>query len=524
MTAGPAAPQDEAKLPAFNTKVIQVSNIAPQATRDQMATLFQFIDHIEEIRLYPTVRDVSVPILSRICYVRFSKKESVGVAQHLTNTVFIDRALIIIPVVEGQIPEEKKALQLMQTGNLVPGVDVKLPPHVLSQLTVDNPPVIVTSDPNLAENNLPAYPPLPSNLDTRTMEEIRRTLLVTNIDPEISPEAVIEHFSRAGEIKYLKMGVRKDPENPEAEPERAGLIEFTEQPSIIEALKMDKTKLGNNEIRVHHAVEAIRKPQAKLAKSNEVAQKEIEDAVKKAKDAQNLITASLDPGDVELVSRFGIDRRGCQRHQTICGGWREGRRAKTNTLQVTPEVKVKGQEEEPIQLKISETSEALQKSRTPTGTVQDKVTETSVQERRRNRSRSPRKRRSPSPPPRRRRTRSRSRTPPRKRRERERSRSRSPKRRNRRSRSRDKDEKKKSRRSRSASPSSSRKRKGSGESKVEQPKVKPRNYDEEEEFYEEKTLETMQQNKKKGEESDEDMSSKTSDGGGDKMEISDGED
>jgi hypothetical protein len=48
-------------------------------------------------------RDVSHPVQSRVCYVKFAKAESVGVAQHLTNTVFIDRAIIVIPELGGAL-------------------------------------------------------------------------------------------------------------------------------------------------------------------------------------------------------------------------------------------------------------------------------------------------------------------------------------------------------------------------------------------------------------------------------------
>jgi len=48
--------------------------------------------------LDPSIRDVSVPVVSRICYVKFAESGSVATAQHMTNTVFIDRALICIPV------------------------------------------------------------------------------------------------------------------------------------------------------------------------------------------------------------------------------------------------------------------------------------------------------------------------------------------------------------------------------------------------------------------------------------------
>ena len=40
---------------------------------------------------------------TRVCYVKYDDTTSVGVALHLTNTVFIDRALIIVPVMDGKI-------------------------------------------------------------------------------------------------------------------------------------------------------------------------------------------------------------------------------------------------------------------------------------------------------------------------------------------------------------------------------------------------------------------------------------
>lgn len=48
--------------------------------------------------------DSSMPVTSRVCFVRFTEQESVGVSQHLTNTVFVDRALIVVPYAEGWYP------------------------------------------------------------------------------------------------------------------------------------------------------------------------------------------------------------------------------------------------------------------------------------------------------------------------------------------------------------------------------------------------------------------------------------
>ena len=45
-----------------------------------------------------------MPVTSRVCFVKFQQHESVGVSQHLTNTVFVDRALIVVPFAEGWCP------------------------------------------------------------------------------------------------------------------------------------------------------------------------------------------------------------------------------------------------------------------------------------------------------------------------------------------------------------------------------------------------------------------------------------
>ncbi len=44
-----------AKRAEVETYVIQVANIAPQATKDQMMSLFGYIGKIEDLRLYPTM-------------------------------------------------------------------------------------------------------------------------------------------------------------------------------------------------------------------------------------------------------------------------------------------------------------------------------------------------------------------------------------------------------------------------------------------------------------------------------------
>ncbi|CAL8069796.1 unnamed protein product [Orchesella dallaii] len=282
-------------------KIVQVANIAPRATREQMQALFGYVGKIDDIRLYPAV-DVAWQFQSKVCFIKFHEAKSVGNAQHLTNTIFIDRVLIVIPYMDGDIPDEGKAVELLTSGSLLPGkADPKLPQHVTSQLEGIPPHhVVITKDPRLVERNLPSYPPLSPTFDSRKIEEIRRTIMVCNIDHDISEEDVIEYFSRAGEVKYFRFCTRDN------DPLKFALIEFSEQPAILDALTLNGNTLGDKVIRVHHATQAIIKPQAK---SNEAAQKEIEEAM--SRQAQNLLT-SLD----STVAPFVKEKRRSSRSRS----------------------------------------------------------------------------------------------------------------------------------------------------------------------------------------------------------------
>ncbi|XP_044076486.1 serine/arginine-rich splicing factor 11-like isoform X2 [Siniperca chuatsi] len=105
----------------YTTKVVQVTNVSPSTTSEQMRILFGYLGTIEELKLFPP-DDSPMPVTSRVCFVKFQEPESVGVSQHLTNTVFVDRALIVVPFAEGSIPDEAKALSLLAPANAVAGI------------------------------------------------------------------------------------------------------------------------------------------------------------------------------------------------------------------------------------------------------------------------------------------------------------------------------------------------------------------------------------------------------------------
>lgn len=68
-----------------------------------LVACFLFAQH-----LYFSSSDSPLPVTSRVCFVKFHESESVGVSQHLTNTVFVDRALIVVPFAEGECLEQSQ--------------------------------------------------------------------------------------------------------------------------------------------------------------------------------------------------------------------------------------------------------------------------------------------------------------------------------------------------------------------------------------------------------------------------------
>lgn len=226
--------------------MIQVTNVAPSATRDQMKTLFNHIGKIEEIVLYPESELSSSS--TRVCYVKFDDPEDVGVSLHLTNTVFIDRALIIVPVPDGRIPDEKTALEG-------------------------------------SNNNLSLYPALPASTDLSKVDEIRRTIYVTNIDPVVTPEALMQYFgTNAGEVKYARMA------GDMSLPVHSMFIEFTEQVSVMRALGLSGQVLGTRAVTIVPANTSI----TKSTSGSTTNSREIEEAMRKVNEAQPLIDAVLE--------------------------------------------------------------------------------------------------------------------------------------------------------------------------------------------------------------------------------------
>ncbi|VEL20592.1 unnamed protein product [Protopolystoma xenopodis] len=202
-------------------RVVQVTNISPSATHEQLRTLFGHIGVIEEIVVYPnedkddTTSKVGLFLILRVkvCYIRYDDAVNAEVALHLNNTVFLDRALIVLPLAGGRdaVPDEKYANLVRAPPNTAAGVlprSAEWPLDVIS-MVVGRPgeQVIQTIEPRLSTMGFPLYPSLPATTDGNRIEEIRRTILVTNLDPKSSGDQVrlVELFKSTPDSNWFSL-------------------------------------------------------------------------------------------------------------------------------------------------------------------------------------------------------------------------------------------------------------------------------------------------------------------------------
>ncbi|NWU80838.1 SRS11 factor, partial [Onychorhynchus coronatus] len=206
--------------------------------------------------------DSPLPVSSRVCFVKFHDPDSAVVAQHLTNTVFVDRALIVVPYAEGVIPDETKALSLLAPANavagLLPGGGLLPTPNPLSQigavpLAALGAPAL---DPALAALGLPG-----ANLNSQSLAADQLLKLMSTVDPKLNHVA-------------------------------AGLV----SPSL----------------------------------KSDTSSKEIEEAMKRVREAQSLISAAIEPDKKDEKRRHSRSRSRSRRRRTPSSS-RHSRRSRSRS-------------------------------------------------------------------------------------------------------------------------------------------------------------------------------------------------
>jgi splicing factor, arginine/serine-rich 12 len=132
---------------------------------------------------------LSSTINGKVGYIKFERIDSVHGALNMTNTIFIDKPLIVSQVFESRIPDETDAMIYCApfTANVTLLSGGPTWPSTVINRLLGQPPnaYIETIDPELTDRNLPAYPPLSGTLDVTKVEEIRRTVYLSNLDKDV---------------------------------------------------------------------------------------------------------------------------------------------------------------------------------------------------------------------------------------------------------------------------------------------------------------------------------------------------
>uniref|UniRef100_H2Z4P9 RRM domain-containing protein n=1 Tax=Ciona savignyi TaxID=51511 RepID=H2Z4P9_CIOSA len=242
---------------AVASRVAQVTNIAPTATIDQVKTLFDHLGMIEEYEVFPKNPDPNNPG-TKVAFIKYFDPDCVCVAQHLTSTVFIDRALICVPHDDENFPDEEEAMKLatpataiIQAGGVI---------------------------------------------DHNKLDEIKRTIYVANIDSKVATvDQLTAFFGSCGQVKFVRMT------GDESEPTRFAFVEFGAIENAEKAMQLNGQLYGDKPLDISPSNNAIVKPASKPV--NEVATKEIDEAMKRVREAQSLISRALDPEKSRRRSR-----------------------------------------------------------------------------------------------------------------------------------------------------------------------------------------------------------------------------
>lgn len=279
----------------MTARLVQVTNVSTSVTKEQLKSLFTHLGRIDDIQLYPESDMLAQSYNAKVGYIRFANSDIAQAALNLTNTVFLDRSILVSLVQSApstsksttssslnRIPEENDALRFCPPANpnlsLIPN-GATWPYNIINRIVnTSNNAVsyIETLDPSLIERSLPPYPNLPGITEQVKAEEMRRTIYVSELDPRVTLLNLYDLFSQVGEIRYIKMSTSS---TNEIEYENLGLtsltgpldvdcstdsiaayIEFSEQPSVVKALCLNGLSFANRTIKVNHSTTSITLP------------------------------------------------------------------------------------------------------------------------------------------------------------------------------------------------------------------------------------------------------------------------
>ncbi|XP_048875501.1 splicing regulatory glutamine/lysine-rich protein 1 isoform X3 [Brienomyrus brachyistius] len=233
----------------------------------------------------------------------------------------------------GKIPEEAKALSLLApatpVASLMPGGGL-LPiptPAPLQNLgiPISNLGAMQSGlDSSVAAlSGVSAQPPIMGNVDPSKIDEIRRTVYVGNLNSQTTTaEQLLEYFKQVGDVKFVRMA------GDETQPTRFAFVEFADQESVSRALTFNGVMFGDRPLKINHSNNAIVKPPELTPQG---AAKELEEVMKRVREAQSTIAAAIEPGDDSGKKRSTTSSRRLRRSRSRSRSRSQSRRKRSRS-------------------------------------------------------------------------------------------------------------------------------------------------------------------------------------------------
>uniref|UniRef100_A0A8C5X5P5 Splicing regulatory glutamine/lysine-rich protein 1 n=1 Tax=Malurus cyaneus samueli TaxID=2593467 RepID=A0A8C5X5P5_9PASS len=165
-------------------------------------------------------------------------------------------------------------------------------------------------DPNITALGEIPQPPIMGNVDPSKIDEIRRTVYVGNLNSQTTTaDQLLEFFKQVGEVKFVRMA------GDETQPTRFAFVEFADQNSVPRALAFNGVMFGDRPLKINHSNNAIVKPPEMTPQA---AAKELEEVMKRVREAQSFISAAIEPG--KYIVAFSDTGEGYPKVFSMCWG------------------------------------------------------------------------------------------------------------------------------------------------------------------------------------------------------------
>ncbi|XP_049649568.1 uncharacterized protein LOC126035258 isoform X3 [Accipiter gentilis] len=178
-------------------------------------------------------------------------------------------------------------------------------------------------DPNVTALGEIPQPPIMGNVDPSKIDEIRRTVYVGNLNSQTTTaDQLLDFFKQVGEVKFVRMA------GDETQPTRFAFVEFADQNSVPRALAFNGVMFGDRPLKINHSNNAIVKPPEMTPQA---AAKELEEVMKRVREAQSFISAAIEPESGKSSERKGGRSRSRSRSESRSSSKSRSRRKRSHS-------------------------------------------------------------------------------------------------------------------------------------------------------------------------------------------------